>query len=108
VEGGHFLGAKFQIMKYNYKISDMQGTEEPPKTKIEILKIVGPIGGAIFIIGRLVYPVSLIPQALTGLYCMHTDPKELRSRGLGRILMLVSIFGTIMLVLTVLYLQYGQ
>jgi len=39
---------------------------------------------------------------------MHTDPKELRSRGLGRILMLVSIFGRIMLVLTVLYLEYDQ
>jgi hypothetical protein len=42
------------------------------------------------------------------LYCMYTDPKELRSQGLGKILMLVSIFGTIMLVLTVLYLEYGQ
>jgi hypothetical protein len=42
------------------------------------------------------------------LYYMYTDPKVLRSRRLGRILMLVSIFGTIMLVQTVLYLEYGQ
>jgi hypothetical protein len=89
-------------------MSDMQGTKEPPKTKLEILKFVGPIGGAIFIIGGFVCSVSLISQALTVLCCMYTDPKELRSRGLGRILMLVSIFGTIMLVLTVLYLEYGQ
>ena len=71
----------------------------------------GYIGGDIttlILIGGFVYSVSLIPGALTVLYCMYTDPKELRSRGLGRILMLVSIFGTIMLVLTVLYLEYGQ
>ena len=43
-------------------MSDMQGTKEPPKTKLEILKFVGPIGGAIFIIGGFVYSVSLIPQ----------------------------------------------
>lgn len=67
-------------------MSDMQGTKEPPKTKLEILKFVGPIGGAIFIIGGFVCSVSLIPQALTVLCCMYTDPKELRSRGLGRIL----------------------
>ena len=89
-------------------MSDMQGTKEPPKTILEILKFAGPIGGAIFIIGGFVYSESLIPQALTVLHCMYTDPKELRSRGPGRILMLVTLFGTIMLVLTVLYLEYGQ
>ena len=50
-------------------MSDMQGTKEPPKTKLEILKFAGPIGSAIFIIGGFVYSVSLIPQALTVLYC---------------------------------------
>jgi len=103
-------------------MSDMQGTKEPPKTKLEILKFVGLmfvlaavmigsgelIATTLILIGGFVYSVSLIPQALTVLYRMYTDPKELRSRGLGRILMLVSIFGTIMLVQTVLYLEYGQ
>jgi hypothetical protein len=49
-------------------MSDMQGTKEPPKTKLKILKFVGLIGGAILIIGGFVYSVSLIPQALIVLY----------------------------------------
>ena len=71
----------------------------------------GYIGGEIttlILAAGFIYSLSPIPQALTMLYCMYTDPKELRSRGLGRILMLISIFGTIVLVLVVLYLEYGS
>ena len=63
-------------------------------------------GKATYSIGKAVE--EILGENLTGGIITVTDPKELRSRGLGRILMLVSIFGTIMLVLTVLYLQYGQ
>ncbi len=79
-----------------------------------VLPIVYAVGGYIgkeittlILYGGLIFSLSLIPQAITMLYCVYTDPKELRSQGLGRILLLISIFGTIILVLTVLYLEYG-
>ncbi len=85
----------------------MQGTKEPPKTKLEILKFVGPM----FVLAAvMIGSGELIATTAAGAEA-GIDALWLVFFGffikMG-IQLLVSIFGTRMLVLTVLYLEYGQ